>query len=353
MVRVTPGDFASTGGEGLESRAQVIFKTLGLLSKHVVFFDEMDQLMLDRESELYRNQSDVFKLVTPSMLTKMADLVDNKDNLYLIATNYFDRVDRAVSRPGRIDARIPILPPDTSGRRYFLGCEIDDGFKPEPKLPDGSRQLVEIAEWRPEGADPTKLSKLLSLTALFSFAELRALVKEAKSQLGKEGGASSNVTRVIDLCVSILEQGRKPTISVSAYETRATALSDGTTDGQAGTAQLRDRARLECALLAYLYAEAGTSADQKPAEGEAKLFDARRHEWEALRNWLLPVLERTLKEGDVEGEAPAVLRRLVMALEELAGSPRPPQALAGDELKAMEALQRALQVAITRSSESN
>lgn len=261
LITVTPGDFIAKGQEGLEARAQIIFTTLGLVTNHVVFFDEMDQLMLDRESDLYGHQNDVFKLLTPSMLTKMADLVGHQENIYLIATNYFDRIDRAVSRPGRIDACVPILPPDMGGRRHFLGLQIDGNYGDIVSKPRGT------PVWRP--ADPS-VDRLVRQTSLYTYAELESLVRDA-SRISR----GSSVGPLISKCATLSEQSPRRTVTVKAYRSR-TDLSDqeGGTLGYGGREQLLLRAQLECALVAYVWADGQGKFEKGECDWLAKVLMA-------------------------------------------------------------------------------
>ena len=338
MVRVTPGDFVTTGGEGLEARAQVIFKTLGLLSKHVVFFDEMDQLMLDRESELYEEQSDVFKLVTPSLLTKMADLVENRDNIYLIATNYFDRIDRAVSRPGRIDACIPILPPDMGARRYFLGSQIDSAYSPELTLPEDSDEMV-VPPWTAGGK---AVNTLISNTALFTFAELKALVNDAKA-MAKEASPKKvcSVEEIVAACLKLLEDGREPTINVDGYQSRVDLHGDSSSRVRGRSEQLQQRALLECALVAFLRTE-----ENLKAGGEEGSVEALRQAWAKKLWWLLAALR---KPNGVE----ALKNKVPMTIQELVRMPAPgssgvsgAEELGAEDVTIIRAFQRALELAV-------
>jgi hypothetical protein len=127
LLKVTPSDFLARGGEAVEARAKAIFQLLAEQRDMVVLFDEIDNLLLDRDSRLYQNQSDVFKLLTPGMLTKLGDLARDGRVIFVVATNYFERIDGAIKRPGRIDAKYLVLPPDRDQRRRLLGDELKLG----------------------------------------------------------------------------------------------------------------------------------------------------------------------------------------------------------------------------------
>jgi len=57
LLTVTPSDFIASGGEAVEARAKAIFQVLDHQTELVVLFDEIDNLLLDRDSKLYREQA--------------------------------------------------------------------------------------------------------------------------------------------------------------------------------------------------------------------------------------------------------------------------------------------------------
>jgi hypothetical protein len=124
LVTITPSDFISAGEASVEARAKGIFIALQEQDSLVVLFDEIDQLLLDRETEAYGKQGDLFKLLTPGMLTKLNDLSKQRRNVYVIATNYFERIDKAIKRPGRIHASYLVLPPSRAKRVKYLRARL-------------------------------------------------------------------------------------------------------------------------------------------------------------------------------------------------------------------------------------
>jgi ABC-type uncharacterized transport system fused permease/ATPase subunit len=74
LITITPSDFIKHGEAGIEERAKCIFRTLEEQKDCVVLFDEIDRLILDRNSEYYSGQSDMFQFMTPSMLVKFREL---------------------------------------------------------------------------------------------------------------------------------------------------------------------------------------------------------------------------------------------------------------------------------------
>lgn len=120
LIVITPSDFVAQGVSEVEMRAKAIFDVLMEQSDVVVLFDEIDRLILDRDSKLYREQGDMFQFMTPGMLTKLHDLRDGKQLIFLIATNYADRIDPAAKRTGRIDIKLLVTPPNLAQRTRTL-----------------------------------------------------------------------------------------------------------------------------------------------------------------------------------------------------------------------------------------
>ncbi len=126
LITVTVSDFLGAGGAMVEARAKAIFQMLGAQSDCVILFDEVDAFLLDRDSRHYRAQDTLFQFLTPGMLTKINDLREAKRSIFIIATNYANRIDPAIKRPGRIDKQYLLLPPDLSKREKIIVKEFED-----------------------------------------------------------------------------------------------------------------------------------------------------------------------------------------------------------------------------------
>src|SRR5262249_23912624 len=92
----------------------------------IVLFDEIDQFLLDRNSTLYNDQDDVFKFMTPGMLTKLQNLREAEGVIFIIATNYYERIDSAIKRRGRIDDHFLLSIPDQKQRLILLARFVSD-----------------------------------------------------------------------------------------------------------------------------------------------------------------------------------------------------------------------------------
>ncbi len=126
LISVSPSDFLSRGNDFIEARAQEIFSAFGACSRAVLFFDEIDELIRDRSTETQQQRSEL-SFLTPSFLTKLQDLrVAAKKNefIFILATNYQDRIDAAAIRSGRIDQSLCVVYPDEPARASLLLGEI-------------------------------------------------------------------------------------------------------------------------------------------------------------------------------------------------------------------------------------
>jgi len=120
LIQITVSDFLEGGGAQVEARAKNIFAVLMAQPSSVVLFDEIDHFLLDRDSQRYSAQDTLFQFMTPGMLTKLNDLRRKESVIFIIATNYEDRIDSAIKRVGRIDKKYIVLPPDLSKRIEML-----------------------------------------------------------------------------------------------------------------------------------------------------------------------------------------------------------------------------------------
>src|SRR5580704_266902 len=95
LIRITPSDFIVEGPAAVEAHAKALFDVLTVQNNVVIFFDEIDRLILDRSSAMYDRQDDFFQFMTPSMLTKLQDLRNQCRPIFIIAVNYAERIDPA------------------------------------------------------------------------------------------------------------------------------------------------------------------------------------------------------------------------------------------------------------------
>jgi ATPase family associated with various cellular activities (AAA) len=212
LVTVTPSDFIRRGEAEVEARAQDIFDALGEQSDMVVLFDEIDRLILDRDSKDYRGQGDIFQLMTPSMLPKLKRLRERKRVVVVVNTNYADRIDPAAKRPGRIDQQFLVAPPDLKQRngiiRFLLQKETEDIWG-------------EDHDWFKLAGDVTKrdVAGLSKRTALAVFTELAQWIRGVVRGL-PDGKAKPTKATLLKELADAYDDLPSGTVRLLSYDSR-------------------------------------------------------------------------------------------------------------------------------------
>jgi SpoVK/Ycf46/Vps4 family AAA+-type ATPase len=237
LIVVTPSDFIQRGEAEIELRAKRIFKALEIQTTTVILFDEIDRMILDRDSKLYQTQSDVFQFMTPGMLTKFRDLWKQHGPLFVVATNYAERIDRAAKRSGRIDDQYLVLPPSKRRRLIILKQHL---LESAPQLfrrigPPRFRDLI---------------APIVRATALFSVPELKSIVDHVIETTSDAGSTARQLCRRLTEAV----EDFRPTISIESYAGRFRISEEQEFDFPTVEEPLE-----EFLLLLYLVVESGRS----------------------------------------------------------------------------------------------
>lgn len=195
MITVTVSDFLGRGGAYVEARAKAIFQTLEAQFDTVILFDEIDTFLLDRDSARYDKQDTLFQFLTPGMLTKINDLHKLGRSIFIIATNYANRIDPAIQRKGRIDQHYLLALPDQERRKAILRREM------------GLQDDAELSE------------ELLRQTVFYGYSDIKAAVDDA-------GGKDANTDA---LAREVAKPERSPS-TVGSYLKRVSKQDDDTFD---------------------------------------------------------------------------------------------------------------------------
>lgn len=213
LITITPSDFIASGEAQVEARAKMIFNALGEQKDMVILFDEIDQLMLNRESHRYLKQGDIFKFIAPGMLPKLKDLRSKRTAIFIVATNYEERIDAAAKRPGRIDNRFFVSLPGRKRRFQILKTLINK--KLEEELLDCPKDIIGLKKHLP----PRTLGKIVNRTVLFTFGEMSQLVASAVEELAtKKRTLEANVLR--DLMEKAWENHQEVANRIALYVNR-------------------------------------------------------------------------------------------------------------------------------------
>jgi hypothetical protein len=113
LVKLSPSDFVVESLDRIEYRARKIFKDLMNLDNCIILMDELDALLKDRDSLSQTSPGSIMEFVAPALLPKIQELRQytlERNVAVFFVTNYYERIDRALSRSGRIDNHLVILP---------------------------------------------------------------------------------------------------------------------------------------------------------------------------------------------------------------------------------------------------
>jgi Cdc6-like AAA superfamily ATPase len=127
-IYLQTSDFAGEGVHQVIGKARAIFDRLSLLERAVILFDEVEEFVRDRKAEPEPSS----RMLTTSMLSLIQDLRSKKGVIFIVATNFLDKFDAAISRTGgRFDMMVLISPPSQSEKqRMFRDHLATKGLPP-------------------------------------------------------------------------------------------------------------------------------------------------------------------------------------------------------------------------------
>jgi adenylate kinase family enzyme len=143
---IDPSHLFRSGSEQIQSESNRIFNMLAALERTVVFFDEFDELTRERTSE----KSDLAsRFLTTAMLPKLSRIADQRKIVFLLATNHIEDFDFAISRPGRFDMLLPVMPPSleqkfSAPRWQGFRDQAEPIMDKEVSLPAGNRSAEKL-----------------------------------------------------------------------------------------------------------------------------------------------------------------------------------------------------------------
>lgn len=140
FFEIKHSDLATPFIHGSVGNIGKVFETAKQNSPAIIFFDEISGLVPDRQ-----RLSDSSSHKEEEVNEFLVQLNDAADNHILVvgATNYIDRIDPAVLRPGRMDKKIYVPPPDLEARTELFRLGLTG--RPHDKNID-FRHLAEITE---------------------------------------------------------------------------------------------------------------------------------------------------------------------------------------------------------------
>ncbi len=102
-------------------KARDVFTRLALLEQAVILFDEVEEFVRDRNEEKTLQS----RMLTTSMLSLIQDLRGQEKVIFIVATNFLDKFDAAITRPGgRFDLMILVAPPSRSEKERMFRVQL-------------------------------------------------------------------------------------------------------------------------------------------------------------------------------------------------------------------------------------
>lgn len=142
IVRITPADFIRQGEERVDSEARLIFELISHVRGVTILFDEIDDFLRQR---IAGEEIRFLKLIVPAMLNRLQDLRDaapRQEICFAIGTNFIDKIEPALLRPGRIDSIVPVTYPDAWSREAILDANIGEGTLSQEQIDFIIRETV-------------------------------------------------------------------------------------------------------------------------------------------------------------------------------------------------------------------
>ena len=217
-VELHPSHFVSEGLPDVQRTADGIFSKLMELDHVVILFDEIDELVREREIE-----PDQFgRFLTTSMLPRLAELWKARKVIYFVATNHIEYFDRAVTRSERFDAIIFLSPPSFESKcsqilnllkeKYAIIAEFGDDvseasvFAALPKASCDKAEKIKDGDKRKEAkAAPPPLSSAMSKFALIRWDELDGVALQLSRRLGDY---STITAKILSESLRLLKDGK-------------------------------------------------------------------------------------------------------------------------------------------------
>jgi SpoVK/Ycf46/Vps4 family AAA+-type ATPase len=129
FVELQPAKIYSRWVGDTEARLERALAAISAWRPCIMFVDEIDQAMQRGEGD--SGDSGVSARVFKKLMEFLSDTTLRGHVLFLASTNRPDLLDPALRRPGRLDKKIPILPPDAEERAAILAVLTQAAFPGE------------------------------------------------------------------------------------------------------------------------------------------------------------------------------------------------------------------------------
>ena len=162
LLIIDPSHFTRHGLDRIQAEADRVFGMLATADRIVVLLDEFDEMVRERVMA----DNILSRFLTTAMLPKLADINERRRIVFLVATNHIENFDLAISRPGRFDMIVQVMPPT---------------FREKDKRWGITSHLSRLGINRNHLLNATQSLSIDELVELLTYAECQALVKELQN----------------------------------------------------------------------------------------------------------------------------------------------------------------------------
>jgi adenylate kinase family enzyme len=221
-VEIHASHFVAEGLPEVQKTADKIFKQLSELDHVVVLFDEIDELVRERDME-----KDAFgRFLTTSMLPKLAELWEARKILYFVATNHINYFDSAIIRSHRFDALILVSTPSFEAKNAEVRSLLANvyglhGVTFEVAEKDVEAELDRLLEAKPKLEDQSAAGALAREATLNEWGE-----QELQSQFALAKFSLLRWDELAELAYRLAEKMRSSGLTVISKDLLRDALKE-------------------------------------------------------------------------------------------------------------------------------
>jgi hypothetical protein len=113
-LNIDPSHLVRFGMDRVQEQANTVFSMLAASEEIVVLLDEFDEMVRERASS---GTEALSRFLTTAMLPKLTLINKRRSIVFILATNHIEQFDFAISRLGRFDRIIQIMPPSAAEKR--------------------------------------------------------------------------------------------------------------------------------------------------------------------------------------------------------------------------------------------
>jgi hypothetical protein len=122
LISINMGHFLAQGIPYISAQAEEIFRQLVEADSVVILFDEIEEFVRDRNEKGLERET---RMLINNMLTLSEKLYREGRGMFFVGTNHAEQFDAAVTKPGRFDVILKVLPPSKVAKQDYLTKRLE------------------------------------------------------------------------------------------------------------------------------------------------------------------------------------------------------------------------------------